>query len=64
MDNIVLSHFQAEHLLAARRVGHASARVSLDLELTTADVILEDNGVRFPNGESLTWQRPGDYSGL
>jgi predicted methyltransferase len=56
MKQIVLSHFQVEPLLAARRAGRSSASVSLDLELTTADVILEDNGVRFPDGQSLTWQ--------
>ncbi len=56
MDNIVLSHFQVEHLLAARQAGLTSASVSLDLELTTADVTLEGIGVRFPDGQSLTWQ--------
>jgi predicted methyltransferase len=56
MRHIVLSHFQVESLLAARQAGRASARTSLDLELTTADVTLEDNGVRFPDGQSLTWQ--------
>jgi len=56
MDNIVLSHFQAEHLLAARRAGRPSARVSLDLELTATDVPLDDNGVRFPDGQPLAWQ--------
>jgi len=56
MKQFILSHFQAESLLAARRAGRPSARVSLDLELTTADVVLEENGVRFPDGQSLTWQ--------
>jgi len=56
MKQIVLSHFQIEPLLAARRAGRPSASVSLDLELTTTDVTLEDNGVCFPDGQSLTWQ--------
>ncbi len=56
MRHIVLSHFQVESLLAAHRAGRRSASVSLDLELTTADVTLEDNGVRLPDGQSLTWQ--------
>ena len=56
MKHIVLSHFQVESLLAARRAGLTSASVSLDLELTTADVTLEENGARFPDGQSLTWQ--------
>jgi predicted methyltransferase len=56
MKHIVLSHFQAEHLLAARQAGYRSARVSLDLELTTDDVILEGGGIRLPGRQALTWQ--------
>jgi predicted methyltransferase len=56
MKHIVLSHFQVERLLAARQAGHGSASVSLDLELTTDTVALEEGGVRFPDGQSLTWQ--------
>ena len=56
MKQIVLSHFQVESLLVARRAGRPSVGVSLDLGLTTTDVILEDSGIRFPDGQSLTWQ--------
>jgi predicted methyltransferase len=56
MKYIVLSHFQTVPLLAARQAGERSARVSLDLGLTTDDVSLEESGVRFPDGQSLTWQ--------
>ena len=56
MRHIVLSHFQVESLLAARRAGRPSASVSLDLELTITDVTLEEDGVRFPDEQSLTWQ--------
>jgi uncharacterized protein len=56
MRHIVLSHFQVKSLLAARWTGRPSASVSLDLELTATDVTLEDDGVRFPEGQSLTWQ--------
>ena len=56
MKQIVLSHFQVEPLLAARRAGRPSANVSLDLELTTADVTLEEGGVRLPDGQSVAWQ--------
>jgi len=56
MKQIILSHFQVEPLLVARRAGRPSARVSLDLELTTTDVTLGDNGLCLPDGQSLTWQ--------
>jgi len=55
MKRIVLSRVQAERLLAARQAGHSSAQVSLDLNLTTAEVALEVDGVRLPDGQSLTW---------
>ena len=55
MKRIVLSRVQAERLLAARQAGHSSVQVSLDLNLTTAEVALEVDGVRLPDGQSLTW---------
>ena len=55
MKRIVLLRVQAERLLAARQAGHSSAQVSLDLNLTTAEVALEVDGVRLPDGQSLTW---------
>jgi len=56
---VVLSHFQAEALLAARRAGQHSARVSPDLGLTTVEAALEDGGARFPDGERITWEALG-----
>ena len=56
MKPIVLSHYQASPLLAARRAAERSVTVSLDLGLTTDDVSLEESGVRFPDGQSLAWQ--------
>ena len=53
---IVLSHFQAEPLLAARQSGLRSASVSPDLGLTTIEVALEAESVRFPDGLCLSWQ--------
>lgn len=52
---IVLSHFQARQMLAARKDGQASATVSLDLNLTESEVKLQSEGVLFPAGESLEW---------
>ena len=59
MKLIVLSHYQTAPVLAAHRLGARSARVSLDLELTTDAVSLDERGVRFPDGQSLTWQDLG-----
>jgi predicted methyltransferase len=56
MKHIVLSHWQAEQLLASRPAGHRLVKVSLDLGLTTAEVAIEASGVRLPNSQSLTWE--------
>ncbi len=56
---IVLSHFQAETMLQARQAGRASAAVSLDLGLTTAEVAIGSAGVRFPDDQVLTWEQLG-----
>lgn len=50
---IVLSHYQIVPLLKLERP--ASASVSPDLNLTTVEVALSDEGVIFPSGEALTW---------
>lgn len=52
---IVLSHFQTRPLLDAWKVGERSAEISLDLGLTTCEVLVEPEGVRFPDGEALEW---------
>jgi predicted methyltransferase len=52
---IVLSHIQTRPLLQARKTGEHRAEVSPDLGLTTSEVVIEPEGVRFPNGESLRW---------
>jgi predicted methyltransferase len=54
---IVLSHIQAETMLQARQAGRASAAVSLDLGLTAAEVAIGPAGVRFPDGQVLTWEQ-------
>ncbi len=52
---ILLSHYQTRPLLAQREAGLAHAETSLDLGLTTAEVVIESSGVAFSNGERLSW---------
>ncbi len=51
----VLSHYQAEPLLKARRNGEVATITSLDLGLTTVDVVLTAEGVRTPNDGCMDW---------
>jgi predicted methyltransferase len=52
---IVLSHFQARPLLAAREAGRTSCAASPDLGLTTVDVVIQSDGALFPDGAVLAW---------
>jgi uncharacterized protein len=54
-EPIIVSHVQVAPLLAAQRSGQATASSSPDLGLTSVEVALEAEGVRFPNGELLSW---------
>ncbi len=51
---IVLSHFQVGPLLAKLDVGIES-EISPDLGLATVQVLMEEEGIRFPDGELLLW---------
>lgn len=51
----VLSHYQVEPLLKARRAGETTAATSLDLGLTTVEVSLAPQGIRTPDGDYLDW---------
>ena len=53
--SIVLSHYQIGPLLAARKAGESRAAASPDLGLSEVDVVLDDAGVLFPQGERLSW---------
>jgi predicted methyltransferase len=53
---LVLSFVQAKGLLHAHQLGRDVVAVSLDLGLTTAEVAIEAGGVRFPDGQRLTWE--------
>jgi predicted methyltransferase len=52
---IVLSHVQASELLEAFKAEKTTTTVSLDLGLTTVEVGIHPQGVRFPDGQRLGW---------
>lgn len=55
VEPTVLSHFQAQPLLRAREGHQTSAEVSLDLGLTTCEVLLQPDRVACPDGQWLSW---------
>ncbi|MBN1313259.1 MAG: methyltransferase [Anaerolineae bacterium] len=55
MSYIVLSHYQSKVLLDARCQGLPSVSVSPDLNRTTVKARLDEEGVRFPAGQFVTW---------
>lgn len=52
----VLSHYQTEPLLAARRAGEGEAETSVDLGRMSVRLQLTDAGVALPDGSTLTWE--------
>jgi predicted methyltransferase len=52
---LIISHYQAEPLLLARKAGKRTEATSPDLGLTEVEVRLEDAGVLFPDGEHVSW---------
>ncbi len=60
---IILSHFQTRPLLQARGASQYRVEVSPDLALTTVEVMIEPQGVLFPNGELLRWDVIEEISG-
>jgi predicted methyltransferase len=55
MNEIILSHFQAKILLIARDNGKDTTRISLDLGLSTNEVLLDVQGVHLRSGERISW---------
>ncbi|HEU5439674.1 MAG TPA: methyltransferase domain-containing protein [Ktedonobacterales bacterium] len=53
---VILSHYQAAPLLAAHAAGAATATTSADLGLSSVEVALADDGIRFPSGEMVGWE--------
>jgi predicted methyltransferase len=62
MKEIILSHFQAQVLLDARRKGLAAAQVSPDLGLSTVQVTLDLAGIKLPDGQELGWEAVEDIA--
>ena len=54
-SRIVLSHSSVAPLIHAQQRGEGTARVSLDLGLTTTEILLEPGRIVFPNGQVLSW---------
>jgi len=60
---LVLSRYQAEPLLAARREGQATAQTSPDLGVTVVEAELSANEVNFPGGETISWATLEEIAG-
>jgi hypothetical protein len=52
----ILSHYQAEVLLTAHQEGLTGVAVSLDLNMGQAQVQLDTQGVRLPDGGRIDWE--------
>ncbi|MGE5141653.1 MAG: class I SAM-dependent methyltransferase [Rudaea sp.] len=57
---IVLSHFQVEPAILARREGKSLALLSTDLGLTKSEIRLNDAGIEFTPGHILTWDQAAE----
>ena len=53
---IILSHYHVTPLLNARQTGEGAVSTSLDLGLTSAEVLLEAERVVLPDGQWLPWE--------
>jgi len=63
MKENILSHYQAEVLLEARQKGMPGVEVSLDLEMTTSHVELDEYGVSLQVDQCLDWEVIKDIAG-
>ena len=52
---VILSHYQAKIILEAQRSGIVSLKVSLDLGLSTTQLLLHSQGLQLPDGKHLKW---------
>jgi uncharacterized protein len=53
---IIISHYQAEPLLRARRTGATQVRTSVDLNLTMTLGELTEEGLALPDGRIVPWE--------
>jgi predicted methyltransferase len=56
MKEIILSHFQANTLLNARKNGIDTVQISLDLGLSSVEVLLDAQEVHLKVGERISWE--------
>ncbi len=52
---VILSHYQAKEVLVAQRNGMGSVNISLDLGLSTTQLLLHPKGLQLPDGKLLIW---------
>jgi len=52
---VVLSHYQAKKVLDAQLNGMGSVNISLDLGLSTTQLLLHPQGLQLPDGNLLKW---------
>ncbi len=56
MNQVVLSHYQANLVLAAHNQGADAIDLSLDLGLTSTELMLQPGGLLLPDGSTVSWQ--------
>ena len=52
---VVLSHYQAKKVLGAQLNGMGSVNISLDLGLSTTQLLLHPQGLQLPDGNLVAW---------
>jgi predicted methyltransferase len=52
---MILSHYEAKPILDAMQAGQTAVITSLDLGLTTAELLLTAEGVQLPENQQLSW---------
>jgi uncharacterized protein len=56
MPRTILSHYQAQPLLRARKAGETQVRTSFDLNLTQTPADLTGEGLALPDGHLVPWE--------
>jgi predicted methyltransferase len=56
MKEIILSHFQANALLTAKKGGSLSVQISLDLGISAVEVQLKEAGLSLDDDQILCWE--------
>jgi Predicted archaeal methyltransferase len=56
VSRIILSHYQAQPLLRARKAGETQVRTSVDLNLTQTVADLTGEGLALPDGRVVPWE--------